>query len=80
MAPLEEVTLEQWDSQVNLNARGVLFATQAALPHLSKEARIVVISSAGARQAFERSSAYHGTKSMVEGFVRSWALCVGQVP
>jgi 3-oxoacyl-[acyl-carrier protein] reductase len=80
MATLEEVTFDQWDLQINLNARGTLFTTQAVLPHLNKDARIVVISSAGARQAYERSSAYHGTKSMVEGFVRSWALYVAKVP
>jgi NAD(P)-dependent dehydrogenase (short-subunit alcohol dehydrogenase family) len=74
MRPLSEATLEQWDLQVNLNGRGVWLLTKAVLPHLANPSRIVVISSAGARQGYAGASIYNGTKSMVESFVRCWAL------
>lgn len=75
MKPLTEVTLEQWDKQVNLNARGMLLLTQAVLPHLSqKSSRIVNTSSTGARQGMRGSTIYNGTKAMVEAFTRCWAV------
>jgi NAD(P)-dependent dehydrogenase (short-subunit alcohol dehydrogenase family) len=33
--PFEEQTLEHWENLVNLNSRGTLLLTQAALPHLA---------------------------------------------
>jgi NAD(P)-dependent dehydrogenase (short-subunit alcohol dehydrogenase family) len=75
MRPMTEVTIDQWDKQVNLNARGMLLLTQAVLPHLSKKGcRIVNTSSTGARQGIRGSSIYNGTKAMVEAFTRCWAV------
>lgn len=74
MRSLNEVDLRQWDTQVNLNARGMLLLTQAVLPHLAQDSRIVNVSSVGARQGYVGSTIYNGTKSMVESFTRCWAL------
>ena len=52
MAPLADVTLTQWDVQVNLNVRGAMLLTQAVLPHLAQNSRIVNLSSVGARQGY----------------------------
>lgn len=76
MRPVSELTLEQWDAQVNLNARGTLLLTQAVLPYLTNPSRIVNLSSVGARQGYAGSSIYNGTKSMIESFTRCWAMCV----
>ncbi|KIY04078.1 uncharacterized protein Z520_00770 [Fonsecaea multimorphosa CBS 102226] len=79
MRPLVEVTLDQWDKQVNLNCRGMLLLTQAVLPHLSKKScRIINTSSTGARQGMRGSTIYNGTKAMVEGFTRCWAVEFGR--
>jgi 3-oxoacyl-[acyl-carrier protein] reductase len=75
MRPLSELTLDQWETMVNLNARGALLLTQAVLPYLSNPSRIVSLSSVGARQGYEGSSIYNGTKSMIESFTRCWAMC-----
>jgi 3-oxoacyl-[acyl-carrier protein] reductase len=75
MKPLSEATLDQWDTMVNLNARGAFLLTQAVLPYLSKPSRIVNLSSVGARQGYEGASIYSGTKSMMESFTRCWAMC-----
>jgi NAD(P)-dependent dehydrogenase (short-subunit alcohol dehydrogenase family) len=74
MKPLAESTLDQWDTMVNLNARGALLLTQAVLPYLANPSRIVSLSSVGARQGYEGSSIYNGTKSMIESFTRCWAM------
>jgi 3-oxoacyl-[acyl-carrier protein] reductase len=74
MKPLEEITPDQWDKQVNLNARGTMLLTQAVLPHLNRNSRIVSVSSVGARQGYVGATIYNGTKSMVESFTRCWAL------
>lgn len=74
MNPLKEITLDQWDKQVNLNARGMMLLTQAVLPHLAQHSRIVNTSSTGARQGARGSTIYNGTKAMVEAFTRCWAM------
>ncbi|KAN0093463.1 short chain dehydrogenase [Hyaloscypha variabilis] len=78
MKPLAESTLDQWDTMVNLNARGALLLTQAVLPYLANPSRIVSLSSVGARQGYEGSSIYNGTKSMIESFTRCWAIELGR--
>lgn len=74
MKPLKDFSLDQWDAQVNLNARGVMLLTKAVLPHLARNSRIVNVSSVGARQGYAGSAIYNGTKSMIESFTRCWAL------
>src|ERR1700704_5639004 len=43
----EETTLEELDRVININVRGILAATQAALKHMKCGARIIMIGSAG---------------------------------
>ncbi|KAI8937384.1 hypothetical protein NX059_006588 [Plenodomus lindquistii] len=76
MVPLKDIVVSQWDTQVNLNVRGMLLLTQATLPHLAQDSRIVNLSSVGARQGYDGASIYNGTKSMIESFTRCWALWV----
>ncbi|KIX00396.1 uncharacterized protein Z518_10535 [Rhinocladiella mackenziei CBS 650.93] len=76
--PLEEQTLEHWDSLVNLNGRGVFLLTKEALPHLPKKengggGRIVNIVSISSRGPPPRQTIYAGTKGMVDSFTRCWA-------
>jgi 3-oxoacyl-[acyl-carrier protein] reductase len=74
MRPLQDISLDQWDAQVNLNVRGMMLLTQAVLPHLAHDSRIVNLSSVGARQGFPGATVYSGTKAMIESFTRCWAL------
>lgn len=73
--PLEDHTLEHWDTLVNLNGRGTFLLTQAVLPYLPKEggARIVNIVSISSRAAPPMQTLYAGTKGMVDSFTRVWA-------
>lgn len=74
MKPLKEITLSMWEAQVNLNGRGALLLTQAVLPHLAQDSRIVNVSSVGARQGYAGATIYNGTKGMIESFTRCWAM------
>lgn len=71
--PLEEQTLEHWDSLVNLNGRGTFLLTQAVLPHLTRGSRIVNICSVSSRGPPPLQTIYAGTKGMVDSFTRVWA-------
>jgi 3-oxoacyl-[acyl-carrier protein] reductase len=42
----EETTLEEMDRVIDINVRGVLVATQAALKHMKSGGRIIMIGSA----------------------------------
>ncbi|KAM0420302.1 hypothetical protein ACHAPT_011963 [Fusarium lateritium] len=77
MVPLKDITLEQWDWQINLNCRGLMLLTQATLKHLARQSRIVNLSSVGAREGYPGATVYNGTKSMVENFTRCWAKELG---
>lgn len=43
--PFEESSLEEIDRMLNINVRGVLVTTKAALKHMSAGARIITIGS-----------------------------------
>lgn len=62
-------TLEEIDALLNVNIRGVMLTTQAALPHLGEGARIISISSVLAhRVPFGGVTIYSATKSALEAF------------
>ncbi|TVY38128.1 putative oxidoreductase [Lachnellula occidentalis] len=71
--PFEEQSLAHWDSLVNLNGRGTFLLTQAVLPHLAQESRIINICSISARESPPMQTIYAGTKAMVDAFTRVWA-------
>jgi 3-oxoacyl-[acyl-carrier protein] reductase len=76
--PFEEATLEELDQVINLNIRGVFLATQAALKHLKKGARIINIGSCvGERNFTPGLAAYAATKGAVKMFTQGLAREVG---
>src|SRR3984957_14135248 len=61
--PFEEATLEEMDRVIDINFRGVMVATQAALKHMKSGGRIIMIGSAvGERVAAPGLVPYAGTK------------------
>ena len=73
-AALEDTTLEDWDTMVNLNGRGVFLLTKAVLPHLTRgTSRIVNIVSIAARAPPPNQTLLAGSKGMVDSFTRCWA-------
>src|SRR2546425_12102284 len=63
----EETTIEEMDRVIDINLRGTLAATQAALKHMKSGGRIITIgSAAGARGGRARLVAHSATKSRWE--------------
>src|SRR5256712_11913276 len=65
----EETTLDEMDRVIDINVRGTLVATQAALKHMKPGGRIIMIGSAGGgRVPVPGVVAYSATKGAVEIF------------
>ena len=70
---LADSGVEVYDTNFNLNVRGVYETTRAAVPHLNENGRVINIGSSIAHYAFPGASAYGATKAAVAGLSRSWA-------
>jgi 3-oxoacyl-[acyl-carrier protein] reductase len=67
----EETTLEEMDRMIDINVRGTLAATQAALKHMKSGGRIIMIGSAvGERVLVPGLVAYSATKGAVKMFTQ----------
>lgn len=73
-ATLEAATPEHFDKTFNINARGVFFAVQKALPLLRKGGSIVLISSGLHLKGFPAHGTYSATKAALRSFARTWAV------
>lgn len=71
-APLGAITEEQFDHTFDVNAKGVLFTVQPALPLLPPGGTVVIIGSTASIQPPRGMGVYGGSKAAVRAFVRSW--------
>jgi NAD(P)-dependent dehydrogenase (short-subunit alcohol dehydrogenase family) len=69
---LSESTPAAFDRHFNLNARGVYFTVQKALPLLADKASIILSGSAAWQMGIPGYGAYSATKAALVSFVRSW--------
>jgi 3-oxoacyl-[acyl-carrier protein] reductase/pteridine reductase len=73
-APLESLTLEQWDAVFETNARGPFLVAREALAHLrAVEGRIVNIGSLGGIHAWAGHAHYCGSKAALHSLTQSMA-------
>jgi 3-oxoacyl-[acyl-carrier protein] reductase len=76
--PFEETTLEEMDHMIDINFRGILAATQAALKHMKDGGRIIMIGSCvGERLLTPGLVAYAATKGAVKMFTQGLSREVG---
>jgi len=74
----EETTLEEIDRVFNVNVRGLLATTQAALKHMNSGGRIIMIGSAlGERVLAPGMVAYSATKGAVKIFTQALSRQLG---
>ena len=73
--PFGQVTPEAWDKSLNVNLRGPVFLTQAALPHLeaSEHASVLNVASAGAYLFSAYIHMYAVAKAALLAYTRSLA-------
>jgi 3-oxoacyl-[acyl-carrier protein] reductase len=76
--PFVETTLEEMDRVIDINLRGTLAVTQAALRYLNRGGRIITIGSAvGERAVAPGLVAYAATKGAVKMFTQSLSRELG---
>jgi 3-oxoacyl-[acyl-carrier protein] reductase len=76
--PFEESTLEEMERVLNINIRGVIVTTQAALKNMNDGGRIIMIGSAmGERAAAPGMVPYAATKGAVKMFTQALSREVG---
>ncbi|MFT8310911.1 MAG: SDR family NAD(P)-dependent oxidoreductase [Sporolactobacillus sp.] len=75
-----ETPVEDWDAMVNINLRGLMYLTKAALPYLKESAQngnrrvsdVVNISSVAGRFAAAQVAIYSATKFAVTAATEAW--------
>lgn len=76
-APIEQVTPEFFDNQMNTNVRGAYFTTQALLPFVVDGGSIVFNASIAKEVGFPGATVYGATKAALASIVKSLAAEVG---
>lgn len=79
-APFWEVTEEDYDHVLNVNLKGVFFATQAMVRHLmqtQRQGKIINISSVHEELPFPNFTAYCASKGGLKMFTRNLAVELG---
>jgi NAD(P)-dependent dehydrogenase (short-subunit alcohol dehydrogenase family) len=74
MAPLGDISEEQFDQTFATNVKGVLFTVQKAMPLLAPGASVILTGSTTSITGTPAFSVYSASKAAVRNFVRSWVL------
>jgi NAD(P)-dependent dehydrogenase (short-subunit alcohol dehydrogenase family) len=76
--PISEMTVEEWQVQVNVNLGGVFYLSKAALPHLaaSGDGFIVNVGSLASRNSFANGTGYNASKFGLLGMSEAMMLDV----
>jgi NADP-dependent 3-hydroxy acid dehydrogenase YdfG len=73
-APLERLTVEDWDRTIDINIKGVLYGIAAALPHMKqqKSGHMIFVSSVAGHKVGPDFAVYaatkHAVRALAEGF------------
>ncbi len=73
LEPSWEVNLDDWDTMVDTNIKGLTYCTRALLPHMVKRnsGHIINIGSVAANWPYPGGNVYGGTKAFVQQFSRN---------
>ncbi len=73
LEPAWETDLDDWETMVDTNVKGVMYCTRAVLPQMVARNRghVVNISSTAARWPYPGGNVYGATKAFVEQFTRN---------
>lgn len=72
----DEASLEDWETMIDTNVKGLLYVTKAMLPYLTKRRKghIVNIGSTAGMEVYERGNVYCATKHAVEALSKSMRI------
>ena len=74
LAPVGEITEQQFDRIFDVNVKGLLFTVQKALPLIPAGGSIILNASIVAYKGNPASSVYSATKAAVRSFARTWTM------
>jgi NAD(P)-dependent dehydrogenase (short-subunit alcohol dehydrogenase family) len=74
LAPLGQITEQQFDTTFATNVRGLLFTVQKALPLMGSGASIILNASTASTMGTPAFSVYSASKAAVRSFARNWTL------
>jgi 3-oxoacyl-[acyl-carrier protein] reductase len=77
-APIEDITVEEFDTLFAVNVRAPFFLVQQLLPVLHGGASIVLLSSLAAHAAVGTLAAYAATKGAIDTLVKHFAAALGE--
>jgi 3-oxoacyl-[acyl-carrier protein] reductase len=79
-APVEELTVEQWQQIIETNLSGVFYACHEAIPHMKRQGSgwIINIASLAGKNPFAGGSAYNASKFGLVGFSEAMMMDVRQ--
>ena len=74
--PIQEMTVEEWQLQIDVNLGGVFYTTKAAVPHLTaaEDAWIINIASLASRNTFTGGVGYNASKFGLLGMTEAMML------
>ena len=71
---VEEMTMDDYHTMIDVNVNGLFYTTKAALPHIKEsQGNLVFIGSYGAKFPYPYNPVYGGTKYFTRGFSMSLA-------
>lgn len=72
----DEASLDDWETMIDTNVKGLLYVTKAMLPYLTKrgQGHIVNIGSTAGMEVYERGNVYCATKHAVEALSKSMRI------
>jgi len=73
LGTLGEITEESYDRTTSINLKGTIFTVQKALPLLSADASVILLSSSAALRAIPGFGVYAATKAAIRSLARTWA-------
>ncbi|WP_336361471.1 SDR family NAD(P)-dependent oxidoreductase [Haladaptatus sp. ZSTT2] len=78
-APIEDVTVEDWDQTMAVNVRGMFLCAKHAVPHIRESGRgsVVNISSISGKRPLPNRTPYTASKMAVIGLTRTLAFELG---
>jgi len=76
-APLDQITVDHFNRVFDVNVKGVIATTIAALPQMKDGGRIINISSVAADASLPGFSVYSASKAALDALTRVWAQDLG---
>lgn len=73
LSKLSDLKVDEWETMINTNLRGILYSCAAVIPHMSQSGsgHIVNVSSIGGEKVFPYGAVYCATKFAVNAFSES---------